>query len=142
MPDDSRNRWPLDLRIFAAIYLLWAALLLLRAFSGAHLGSTEPFQDVVFGVKLYGNPARIGMAVQAMIFASFSIGILLRMRWGLLLALIYWAYVGASQLLFMVIYFNDDSQRGHVYNAEVLLPVMLAIVFYIWYRSRPMLRRA
>ena len=142
MPDDSPNRWPIDLRIFGAIYLLWSALLLLRAFSGAQPGSGEPFQDVVFGIKLYGQPARIGMAVQALTFAAFSIGILMRMRWGLWLALVYWLYVSGSQLLFMIIYFRDTSQSAHVRNAGVLLPIMLAIVFYVWYRSGPLLRDA
>jgi hypothetical protein len=142
MGDDFRNRWPLDLRIFAVVYLLWAGLLLLRAFSGAHPGTGEPFQDVVFGLKFYDNAARIAMAIQALIFATFSIGMLLRLRWGLILALIYWAYVVASQLLFAVIYFHDDSQRGHVHNAEILTPIMLAIFLYLWYRSRPLLRSA
>ncbi|MGH7780353.1 MAG: hypothetical protein ACREQR_11055 [Candidatus Binataceae bacterium] len=142
MSDESHSRWPLDLRIFAVIFLLWAAQLALRAFFGAHPGSTEQFQDVVFGLKLYDNPARVAMAVQALIFAAFSIGILLRMSWALLLACIYWTYVGASQILFMVIYFHDDSQRGHVYNAEVLLPIMLSIVFYLWFRRRSLPRRA
>jgi hypothetical protein len=64
------------------------------------------------------------------------------MRWGLLLALIYWLYVAASTLLFMVIYFNDDSQRGHVHSAEVLLPVIMAIAFYVWYRRGSVLSAA
>ena len=142
MRNESGIRWPLDLRLFAGIFLIWSALLFLRAISGAHPGSSEPFQDVVLGVKLYGHPARIGMALQALIFGSFSIGILLQKRWGLFLALIYWAYVGASQLLFMIFYFSEGSQREHVHNAAVLLPIMLAILFYVWYRSRPLLRRA
>ena len=142
MTDGTRNRWPLDLMIFAAIYLVWAVLLLLRAYSGAHPGSTEPFQDVVFGVKLYDNQARLAMAVQSLIFGASSVGILLRKRWGLHLALVYWLYVAASQLLFMGFYFNDESQRGHVYNAEVLLLPMMAIVFYVWYRRRSVLRGA
>jgi hypothetical protein len=142
MNDDSGNRWPLDLRIFGAVCLVWAALLLLRAFSGAQPGSSEPFQDVILGVKLYGNPARLAMALQALMFAAFSIGILARRRWGLVLARIYWVYVGLSQLLFMAIYFHDDSQRGHVRNAEVLLPAMLLILFYIWYRTGSLLNKA
>jgi hypothetical protein len=64
------------------------------------------------------------------------------MRWGLLLALIYWLYVAASTLLFMVIYFNDDSQRGHVHSAEVRLPVIMAIAFHVWYRRGSVLRAA
>jgi hypothetical protein len=140
MLDESGNRWPIDLRVFGAICFLWAVLLLLRAFSGAQPGSSEPFQDVIFGVKLYGNPARLAMALQALMFAAFSVGILGRRRWGLLLARIYWVYVGLSQIVFMAIYFRDDSQHGHVRNAEVLLPVMLAIFFYIWFRTRPLLR--
>ena len=140
MNDDSGNRWPLDLRVFGALCLLWAVLLFLRAVSGAQPGSTEPFQDVIFGVKLYGNPARLAMALQALMFVAFSIGIIARRRWGLVLARIYWVYVGLSQILFMAIYFHDDSQRGHVRNAEVLLPVMLVIFFYIWFRTRPLLR--
>jgi hypothetical protein len=76
--DTTGSLWPLDLMIFGAIYLLWAVLLLLRAYSGVHPGSTEPFQDVVFGLKLHGNPARIAMAVQALIFGVSSIGILMQ----------------------------------------------------------------
>jgi hypothetical protein len=81
------------------------------------------------------------MALQAIIFVAFAIGILMHRRWGLILALLYMAQVIIGHVIFIASNLGVDSQRIHVKIASIESPVVLLIALYVWYRSRPLLRR-
>ena len=90
----SADGWPRDLQAFAMASLLWGGFLLVRAIFALRAGAPAvPFEDVFLGVKFYGDHARLTMALQAIIFVTFAIGILMHKRWGLILALLYMAQV-------------------------------------------------
>jgi hypothetical protein len=79
------------------------------------------------------------MALQAIIFVTFAIGILMHKRWGLILALLYMAQVIAGHVIFIASNLGVESQRIHVKIASIESPVVLLIALYIWYRARPLL---
>lgn len=89
---DEGNSWPRDFRIFAGLCIVWSLVLLARSLFDLSAGGV-PIEDVIFGVKFHGDEARVTMALQAIIIASFGIGILMRRRWGPILALLYMAQV-------------------------------------------------
>ena len=97
---------------------------------------------MIFGVKFYADQARVTMALQAVIFVAFAIGILLHRRWGLVVALLYMAQVIAGHVIFIASNLGVESQRIHVKIASIESPVVLLIALYVWYRARPLLRRA
>jgi uncharacterized membrane protein (UPF0136 family) len=141
-PSGSAERWPRDFRIFAAFCVLWSAVLLMRALFNLSAGGA-PIEDVIFGVKFHGDEARATMALQAVVIASFGIGILLRQQWGMILALLYMAQVVAGHVIFIASNLGVESQRVHVKIASAESPVVLLIALYVVYRSRrPILRRA
>ena len=77
--------------------LFWGGFLLVRAIFALRAGAPAvPFEDVFLGVKFYADQARVTMALQAIIFVAFAIGILMHKRWGLILALLYMAQVIAG----------------------------------------------
>jgi len=133
------QRWPLDLVIFGGLCALWSLVLLARVIFDVRAG-TDPFEDVLLGVKFYGSAARVTMAIQAVTIATFGVGMLTRKRWGLVLALIYMAQVIAGHLVFIARNFAVESQRVHVRIASLEFPVMLLIAFYLWYRGRAVIR--
>jgi hypothetical protein len=135
---ESADRWPRDLRIFASICILWSAVLMTRSIFKLSAGGT-PLEDVIFGVKFYADQARLTMALQAIIIAAFGIGILMRQRWGLILALLYMAQVIIGHVIFIASNLGVDSQRIHVKIASIESPVVLLIALYVWYRARPLL---
>ncbi len=98
-----------------------------------------PIEDVVFGIKFYGNEARLTMALQAVVIAAFGIGILMRQSWGPILALLYMAQVVAGHVIFIASNLGVDSQRVHVKIASAEAPVVLLIALYVVYRARPLL---
>jgi hypothetical protein len=137
----QRRQWPLDLRIFAGICAAWGTLLLLRvAFD--HGSAGNPFQDVFFGVKHYGHEARMTMAVQAVVFLVFGIGVLMRRRFGLVLGLLYFAQVVLGHVIFFVRNLNVPDQAMHVKITAIGFPIVLAILLYFWFRARPLLKRS
>ncbi len=133
------GRWPRDLRIFAGLCVVWSAVLLARSVFNLSAGGV-PLEDVIFGVKFYGDEARLTMALQAVIIAAFGIGIVMHQRWGLILALLYMAQVVAGHMIFITSNLGVESQRVHVKIASAEAPVVLLIALYVWYRSRPLLR--
>ncbi len=131
----ERNRWPLDFRIFAGLCVFWSIVLLARAVFNLTAGGV-PIEDVIFGVKFHGDQARLTMALQAIVIGSFGIGILMRRRWGAILALLYMAQVVAGHVIFITSNLGVESQRVHVKIASYESPVVLLIALYVWYRSR------
>jgi hypothetical protein len=132
------DRWRRDFRIFAVLCVLWSIVLLARSIFNLSAGGA-PLEDVIFGVKFYGDEARVTMALQAIIIAAFGIGISMRQRWGLLLALLYMAQVVAGHAIFIASNLGVESQRVHVKVASAESPVVLLIALYVLYRSRPLL---
>jgi hypothetical protein len=140
MPDDG-DRGPRDFRIFASLCIAWSAILFARSIFNLSAGGV-PLEDVIFGVKFYGNEARLTMALQAFVIAVFGIGILTRQRWGSILALLYMAEVVAGHAIFITSNWGVDAQRVHVKIASAEAPVVLLIAFYVVYRCRPLLRQS
>jgi hypothetical protein len=138
----SADGWPRDLQAFAMASLFWGGFLMVRAIFALRAGAAAvPFEDVFLGVKFYADHARVTMALQAIIFISFAIGILMHHRWGLILALVYMAQVIAGHAIFILWNLGVDSQRIHVKIASTESPVVLLIALYVWYRARPLLGR-
>jgi hypothetical protein len=138
MVGDS-ERWPRDFQIFAGLCIFWSVVLFARSIFNLSAGGV-PIEDVVFGVKFHGDEARVTMALQAIIIASFGIGILVHQRWGLILASLYMAQVVAGHVIFITSNLGVEAQRVHVKIASAESPVVLLITFYVWYRSRRLLR--
>jgi len=139
----SADGWPRDLQAFAMASLFWGAFLLVRAIFALRAGAPAvPFEDVFLGVKFYAGHARLTMALQAIIFVAFAIGILAHKRWGLILALVYMAEVIAGHAIFILSNLGVESQRIHVKIASAESPVVLLIALYVFYRARPLLRSA
>jgi hypothetical protein len=136
----SADRWRRDLRIFAGICILWSAVLMTRSIFNLSAGGV-PLEDVIFGVKFYANQARVTMALQAIIFVVFAIGILMHKRWGLILALLYMAQVIIGHVIFIVSNLGVEAQKIHVKIASAEAPVVLLIALYVVYRARPLLRQ-
>ena len=139
----TEPRWHRDLLVFAGLCTVWSALLIFRVVTRDALSSqASPFQDVFLGVKFYGRAAHLTMTIQAIIFAAFGIGILAHRRWGLILALLYFAEVVLSHIIFFATNFNVSSQAVHVKITAIEAPIVLAILLYLWIRSRPLLSHA
>jgi len=137
---NTRRRWPRDLLVFAALCTLWSVFLIFRLVIRDPMSSQGfPFQDVFLGVKFYGRAAHLTMTIQAISFAAFGIGILLHQRWGLILALLYYAEVVLSHIIFFATSFNVPSQAVHVKITAIETPIVFGILFYLWIRSRPLL---
>lgn len=135
----DRPQWPRELRIFASLCVAWGILLFFRVI---FMSSSERFQDVLLGVKFYGANARLTMTIQAVIFLAFGIAILARLRWGLVLGLLYFAQVVIGHVIFIARNIHVSDQAVHVKIASIEGPVTLLILIYLWMRARPMLRRA
>src|SRR5271168_3339085 len=123
---NDAERWPRDLRIFAGLCVVWAVFLAARTIFNLS-GGGAPLEDVIFGVKFYGDEARVTMALQAIIIAAFGIGISMRRRWSLILALLYMSQVVAGHAIFIASNLGVESQRVHVKIASAEAPVVLAI---------------
>jgi len=135
----QRRQWPRDLKVCAGICAVWGALLLFRvAFDRG--SAANPFQDVFLGVKFYGRPAHITMAIQAAIFLAFSIGILLRQRWALVLGLLYFAQVVLGHVIFFMRNLRVPDQAIHVKITAIEAPIVVGILIYFWLRARPLLK--
>jgi hypothetical protein len=139
----SADGWPRDLQAFAMATLFWGGFLLVRAIFALRAGAPAvPFEDVLFGVKFYADQARVTMALQAIVFIAFAIGILMHHRWGLILALLYMAQVIAGHVIFIVSNVGVESQRIHIKIAAIESPIVLLIALYVWYRARPLIGRS
>ena len=80
------------------------------------------------------------MTIQALAFAAFGIGILLHQRCGLILALMYFAEVVISPILFFVTNFSVPSQAVHVKITAIEGPIVFLILLYLLIRSRPLVQ--
>jgi hypothetical protein len=130
------SRWPLDIRVFAIMALLWAVCLVMRAF--AHPGEfdvVDPVQAVFGGILFDGDAARIVLIVEAGIFASIAIGVLTEQRWGLLLALCFMAQVVMSHLAFVIAYLPLRFASPTVLETAMQGPMMVLITLYLWIRA-------
>jgi len=130
------SRWPLDIRVFAIMALLWAVCLVMRAF--AHPGEfdvVDPVQAVFGGILFDGDAARIVLIVEAGIFASIAIGVLTEQRWGLLLALCFMAQVVMSHLAFVIAYLPLRFAWPTVRETAMQGPMMVLITLYLWIRA-------
>ena len=140
MPGES-DRYPRDFRIFAGLCIFWSLFLLVRAIFNLSAGGAQ-LEDVIFGVKFHAGEARLTMALQAIVIATFGIGILMRQRWGSILAILYMAQVIAGHVIFIASNWSVESQAIHVKIASAEAPVVLLIALYVWYRSASVLRRS
>jgi hypothetical protein len=141
MAVSARNpQWRRDLLAFGGLCTFWGAVLMLRVLTGDPLKPpAEPFQDVFLGVKFFGRTAQMTMIVQAVIYAVFGIGILMRQRWALIVALVYFAQVVIGHVIFFVTNLHVPAQAVHVKITAIGAPLMLAVLLYLWLRSRPLL---
>jgi hypothetical protein len=131
-----QSRWPLDIRVFALMALLWGVCLVMRAF--AHPGEldvVDPVQAVFGGILFDGDAARVVLIVEAGIFASIAIGVLTEQRWGLLLALCFMAQVVMSHLAFVIAYLPIRFAWATVRETAMQGPMMVLITLYLWIRA-------
>ena len=139
-PAESTARWPRDLQVFAVLCIIWSLVLFARSILNLSAGGV-PLEDVIFGVKFYANQARLTMALQAVVISTFGIGILMRQRWGPILALLYMAQVVIGHVIFITSNLGVEAQRVHVKIASIESPIVLLIALYVVYRARPLLRQ-
>jgi hypothetical protein len=135
-----QSRWPLDIRVFALMALLWAVCLVMRAF--AHPGEldvVDPVQTVFGGILFDGDAARVVLIVEAGIFATIAIGVLTEQRWGLLLALCFMAQVVMSHLAFVIAYLPLRFAWPTVHETAAQGPMMVLITLYLWIRASDLL---
>jgi hypothetical protein len=134
---NGKPQWHFDLLAFAALCTLWSALLKFRVvFRDPFSSPASPFQDVFLGVKFYGHAAHVTMTIQAVVFATFGIGILLHKRWGLIVALLYFVAVVIGHIIFFATNYNVPSQAVHVKITGIEGPMVLVILLYLWIRSK------
>jgi hypothetical protein len=139
----QRRQWPRDLKVFAALCAIWGLVLLCRlAVFDPFSSPSNPFQDVFLGVKFYGHAAHLTMALQAATFIAFGAGILMRRKWGLGLALIYFAQVVIGHLVFFARNLHVPDQATHVKVTAIEAPIVFVILLYLWIRARPLLKHA
>jgi hypothetical protein len=140
MRADEHDRWPLDLKIFAALCVAWSVGLVVRVLTQGGLGSAaDPAQAVVFGYKTYGLQARLVLLAQSSVYAFCGLGILGQKRWGLVAALLYMSQVVIGHLAFVLLNLQVPGQEIHVKIAAAEGPVMVLILLYLWIRSRDLL---
>jgi hypothetical protein len=136
----ANERWPLDLRIFAGLCVLWAITLVVRVFAQVGLGKLgDPMQAVILGQKFYDLEARLILLFQSFVYAWLGIGILGQRRWALVLALVYFVQVVVGHLVFVIENFGVPGQEIHVKIASFEGPVMVLILLYLWIRSRDLI---
>ncbi len=140
MQSGQDNRWPVDLKIFAAIFVVWALGLIVRVFTQSGIGdAADPVQAVIFGSKFYGLIARFVLLGQATVISFFAIGILAQRRWALIVALLYFSQVVFSLLAFILLYFHVPGQEIHVKYSVFGGPVIVLFLLYLWIRSHDLI---
>jgi hypothetical protein len=131
-----RAVWPFDLRVFAVVAGLWGVCLAISALMPvANVELVDPIESIFAGVRFNGEDARVVLLVQAGIFAAIAFGILLRQRWGLLLALCYMVEVVMSHLAFVIAYLPMRSEWENVREVASQGPMMVLIALYLWIRA-------
>jgi len=128
--------WPFDLRVFAVVAGLWGVCLAMSALVPvANVELVDPIESIFAGVRFNGHDARVVLIVQAGIFAAIAVGIFLRQRWGLLLALCYMVEVVMSHLAFVIAYLPMRSEWENVREVASQGPMMVLIALYLWIRA-------
>jgi len=140
MVNDDASAWPRDLKIFALLVSVWGAGLIARVVTHALMFySVVDLQAVIGGIKFFGDDAKYVLVGQALMFEAIGIGIFAERRWGLVLALAYLTQVVISHLVFIIAYMPNPTEAGHVRLAALEGPVTVAILLYVWVRSRTIL---
>jgi hypothetical protein len=128
--------WPFDLRVFAVVAGLWGVCLAISALIPiGDVSLVDPVEAIFAGVRFNGYDARVVLLVQAGIFAAIAVGIFLRQRWGLLLALCYMVEVVMSHLAFVIAYLPMRSEWENVREVASQGPMMVLIALYLWIRA-------
>src|ERR1700719_3552820 len=136
--DPSHAVWPFDLRVFAVIAGLWSLCLAISALIPVPVADIElvdPVETIFADVRFAGYDARVVLIVQAGIFAAIALGIFLRHRWGLLLALFYMVEVVMSHLAFVIAYLPIHSEWENVRAVASQGPMVVLITLYLWIRA-------
>ena len=140
--DTGCARWPRDLKVFAILTALWASALTARMLIRDLMPyATAQLDAVIFGMRFVGHPARLVLAVQAMIGFSIAIGIAAERRWGILIALAFMLEVIASDLIFMVAHMDDIAQWRDVRISGLLGVFAVLVLLYLWIRARDLVWR-
>lgn len=138
----ERPRWPRDLKLFALLAALWAAVLTGRmVLRDVADYSPLQLQAVLFGMKVNGYAAHLVLALRAMAIFTMAIGLAAERRWGLLLAFGYLLEVVISNLIFMMTYMNDLGQGSSVRFAGLIGIMAVLGLLYLWIRARHLLFR-
>src|SRR5271168_577614 len=129
-------KWPLDLRVFAALAGVWALCLAAKAFVGVgELDVVDPIETIFAGIRFNGDDARLVLIVEAGVFAAIALGIFTHRRWGLLLALCYMVQVVMSHLAFVIAYLSMRSEWMHVRAVASEGPIVVLVTLYLWIRA-------
>ena len=143
MPDTrhpTHDPWPRDLKIFALVCAVWTAGLIGRVVVSDNSYYPEgPVQAMMIGMKFSGPIARLALVVQAVVVATFAVGISLEQKWALVLALLCMLEVVTSHLIFMVAYMRDFSQATNVRISGLIGMLGVMVLLYLWIRSRDLL---
>jgi hypothetical protein len=132
--------WPIDLRVFGVLAMLWSFYLVWRVMIGDPFGSyLAPARALLGGNVFYGSQAQIVLLVEAGIFWAIGVGMVSGRRWSLLLSLFYMAETVISYLVFILAYMNIRAEWTHVHEAARLGPSIVLITLYLWIRSRDLI---
>jgi hypothetical protein len=138
----ERPRWPRDLKLFALLAAMWAAVLTGKMVLRDVIDySPLQLQAVFFGIKVDGYAAHLVLALRAMAVFTTAIGLAAERRWGLLLAFGYLIEVVMSNLIFMMTYMNDLGQGSRVRFAGLIGIIAVLCLLYLWIRARHLLFR-
>jgi hypothetical protein len=141
MSEESSQRWPIDLKIFGMVAVLWSVLLVLRAFFQEQVFVSDPLEAVIAGLKFHGHNAQIVLLLEAAVFWAFGVGIIAERKWGLLLALGYIFEVVLSHLVFVIAHLDSRPELVHVRRAAIEGPSVVLIALYLWIRSNDLIFR-
>ncbi len=132
--------WPLDLRVFGAIALVWSFYLVWTAVIGDPFASyIAPVRALIGGSVFYGSQAQIVLLVEAGVFWVMAVGMITGRRWSLLLGLFYMAETVVSYLIFIIAYMDTRAEWTHVQTAARIGPSLVLVTLYLWIRSRDLI---
>ena len=129
--------WPIDLRVFGALSLLWSLYLVWVAAIGNPFASyIAPARALIGGNVFYGAHAQLVLLIEAGIFWVIAVGMITGRRWGLVLSLFYMAQSVISHLVFIIAYMDTRSEWVHVEAAVREGSVIVLLTLYLWIRAR------
>ncbi len=140
MAASKESPWPLDLRVFGALAMIWSFYLVWTAVIGDPFASyIAPARALIGGNVFYGSQAQIALLVEAGVFWVMAIGMITGRRWSLLLGLFYMAETVVSYLIFIIAYMDTRAEWVHVQSAARLGPSLVLVTLYLWIRSRDLI---